>query len=74
LKRCRSDNETLIDFLDKYPIKLEDIFKNERIKKLASEISFSPKSDDLFSKKLYEIYFRTFFASLRKKANKKKGE
>jgi len=74
LKRCRSDNETLLDFLDKYPIKLEDIFKNERIKKLASEISFSPKSDDLFSKKLYEIYFRTFFASLRKKANKKKGE
>ena len=73
LCRCRNDKKTLYDFIKDYKVNIDMIGK-DKIKEFGKEVNFYPEHDSEFLAELYRIYFTTFFAIMRKRVNKEKGE
>ncbi len=68
LDGCRTNKETLFKFLETYQIDINKILNGkEHIRDLSKEINFSPAGDPKFCDKLYRLYLKTFFSTMRKK-------
>jgi len=78
LESCRMCNKTFFDWLVNHnDLTADEIINNATLLKLNEilrEISYDVKSDTEFHNKLYQTYFLTFFAVLRKSLKKIGGQ
>ncbi len=65
LNKCHDGTDTLLEFLQKKEIKIDENIKTS-IGKLCTEIGFYPEDDADFMNSLYQSYFETFFSAMRK--------
>ncbi len=74
LESCRMGNKTFFDWMVNHnDLTADEIINNAKLIKLNEilrEISYDVKSDTDFHNKLYQTYFLTFFAALRKSLKK----
>lgn len=68
LEGCRTKEKTLFEFLAEEPFDINKIVNEKaHIRELSKEINFSPSGDSKFCNKLYRMYLKTFFSTMRKK-------
>lgn len=69
LKKCHNSNNTLLDFLQKKEVKIDNNIMID-IQAICNEINFNPATDIDFTNSLYRLYFETFFSAMRKRKKK----
>lgn len=69
LGNCRNNQQNLMDFLKDKTVSVNNVLQKSRssdMRKLCTEIGYTPEDDKDFEKGLYRIYLATFFSSMRK--------
>ncbi len=70
LENCHNKDNTLFNFIKNKKNLVESIISssgNKQVKDLCKEIDYDPAIDTDFEKRLYKLYFTTFFSMMRKR-------
>lgn len=66
LSKCHNGNDTLLEFLQKKEIKIDENIMKDDIQTICNKIAFTPANDIDFINSVYKSYFETFFSAMRK--------
>ena len=77
LENCHNKDNTLFNFIKNKKKLVDSIMSSsgsKQVKDLCKEIDYDPAIDTDFEKRLYKLYFTTFFSMMRKREKMKGGQ